>query len=123
MVMPLQIKACPCRCQLTNWVRSLSSSLAKQDILNPLEKTVIAFDPDIPLAQQVLVFESEEALPKSYFWKLDDINRKSGFVKLADLKSGHYTLKISDFGEHAAHQVQFEVRGLSKESGPNHSAL
>ncbi|MBC7531070.1 MAG: penicillin-binding protein 1C [Oligoflexus sp.] len=92
-------------------------------ILYPLEKTVIAFDPDIPLAQQVLVFESEEALPKSYFWKLDGIKRKSGFVKLADLKSGHHTLEISDSGEHAADQVQFEVRGLPEELGPNHSAL
>ena len=91
-------------------------------ILYPMDKTVIAFDPDIPDAQQILVFESEEALPRNYFWKLDGIERKGGFVKLTELRSGLHTLEIADSDQRALARVQFEMRGNSGSNG-DQSAL
>ncbi|RZA10700.1 MAG: hypothetical protein EOP10_34330, partial [Proteobacteria bacterium] len=79
-------------------------------IVYPLEQTVIAFDPDIPERQQILLFESEEKLPSDHLWQLDGKAIKEGYVKLSTLKAGQHILQIADSKNQILDSVRFEKR-------------
>lgn len=80
-------------------------------ILHPSEGTLIAFDPDIPEAQQALFFEATGALPKGGRWVLDQKTLPADHIRLSQLEGGRHRLEIQNKEGHALDAVQFELRG------------
>lgn len=88
---------------------------ASPRIKYPLDRMLLAFDPDIPKASQVLFFESAGDLPKSFTWHLDGKIWPKDHIVLADLKGGMHRLEIRDSGNQEIDAVRFELRGKESE--------
>jgi penicillin-binding protein 1C len=84
------------------------TSLVK--IISPANHTIIAVDPDIPQANQLVYFESTKP-DKNTNWVLN--NKIIGEVKGIQYwtpKSGKYKLSIRDKENKILDQIEFEVR-------------
>jgi len=74
----------------------------------PGQGTIIALDPDIPQAQQRVLFKADTPLPKGWYWMLDG-------KRLSDARwfpwPGRHVLTLRDATGHEVDQIRFEVRG------------
>lgn len=80
-------------------------------ILSPIHGTIIALDPDIPMARQRLVFEAQ-ASQSDLRWVLDGKN--FAFATQPQLwtpLSGKHILSLVDMDGHPLDTIRFEVRG------------
>lgn len=83
------------------------------EIIYPLNGTLIAFDPDIPEENQVLVLE--HSTEEDLLWRLDGQLLPHNFLSLADLPPGKHVLTLSDKRNRLVDRVGFELRGKSSE--------
>ncbi len=87
----------------------LDSSRAR--ITSPADGSIVAFDPDIPLARQKVSFEGSQCTP-AMRWQLDGSNL--GIATAAQLwtpVAGSHRLALVDASGDAIDAVKFEVRG------------
>ncbi len=84
-------------------------------ILSPVHGTIIALDPDIPVAHQRIVFEAEVNAP-TLRWLLD--GKDMGIATQLQLwtpTSGKHRLSLVDTNDHSLDTIRFEVRGTIKQ--------
>ncbi len=80
-------------------------------IISPAHGTIIAHDPDIPMARQRIVFEAEVTHPE-LCWLLDGKNIGAATqLQLWTPTSGKHRLSLVDTNDHALDTIRFEVRG------------
>jgi len=85
-----------------------------QKILYPPDQTIVAFDPDIPPAQQVLTFETDGVLPGRYRWRLDGRTQRENSTRLSALGDGVHRLELLDINAQVLDQVEFQLRGRTQ---------
>ena len=88
---------------------NLSASGAT-NILYPGTGSIIGLDPDIPPAQQRLVFKAGGKLKPGWFWQVDGKPLKGG---VWFPMPGRHTLTLHDASSMEIDRVSFEVRGAS----------
>ena len=87
----------------------LDSSRAR--ITSPAEGSIVAFDPDIPIARQKISFEGSQCTTVMR-WKLDKSDLGAANVpRLWTPIAGSHRLVLIDRAGHAIDSVRFEVRG------------
>lgn len=100
--------------------QALTQTLARSrpHVLAPVSGTVIALDPDMPPAQQRVVFEAETA-GRPLRWTLDGIDVGSATRPIVwSPRPGKHTLSLGDEHSRLLDTVTFEVRGASPGSLP-----
>ena len=87
----------------------LDSSRAR--ITAPADGSVIAFDPDIPIASQKISFEGSQCTAAMH-WRLDgaDLGRANA-PQLWTPRAGAHRLVLVDRSMHAIDSISFQVRG------------
>ncbi|HEX5338020.1 MAG TPA: penicillin-binding protein 1C [Gallionella sp.] len=87
-------------------------------IAYPGEGTIIALDPEIPPAQQRVVFKSSSSVGRGWRWLLDDQPVGTAAKSAAWFPMpGRHTLVLQDERAAIVDTVHFEVRGATMKSG------
>ncbi|RZA15483.1 MAG: penicillin-binding protein 1C, partial [Proteobacteria bacterium] len=81
----------------------------RASILYPVDGTLIAFDPDIPVENQAIVFEHTGS--RVVYWQLDDRLLKSDTIRLEELSRGTHRLTLLSTEREILDQIRFEIRG------------
>jgi len=84
-------------------------------IIAPVTGTVVALDPDIPAAQQRVVFEAT-AGTNEHHWVLDGVAIGSGALLLWDPQPGTHTLALVGEDQRSLDVVTFVVKGTRARS-------
>jgi len=93
----------------------LDSSRAR--ITSPADGSIVAFDPDIPIARQKISFEGSDCTA-AMRWRLD--KRDLGAVNASPLWTpitGSHRLELIDRSGHEVDSVTFEIRGMLETRG------
>jgi penicillin-binding protein 1C len=89
----------------------LDSNLVR--ITSPVDGSIIAFDPDVPLERQKMSFEASQSTAAMH-WRVD--KRDLGSAKVSPLwtpTAGSHRLVLVDRAGHTLDAVSFEVRGAN----------
>jgi len=99
----------------------LDSSRAR--ITSPGDRSIVALDPDIPVARQEISFEGSHCTP-SMKWELDGSNLgAANHARLWTPIAGSHRLVLVDRSGHAIDSVTFEVRGAREAVSENEGSL
>jgi len=80
-------------------------------IAAPVDGTVLAIDPDIPVQAQQLWFRPARALPNDWHWRLDGKRLGAASPRLWAPWPGRHRLELVDAAGKVRESVGFEVRG------------
>lgn len=105
----VQRKVVPTLPSTESALRPLSRTLSQ--ITYPLNRTLIAFDPDIPEENQALI--PEHSSSQKLFWRLDDKPLDSSIIPLSALSPGPHQLTLIDKNQRVLDKVRFDLRGKS----------
>jgi len=88
--------------------------IALPKIIYPSGETIFAWDPDIPVESQKILFEAKNYNPK-WSWILNDsvLGRAKGPWAWKPNQNGKFELALIDERKKVLDKVQFEVRGVS----------
>lgn len=91
-------------------------------IAAPIDRTVLALDPDIPPSAQRMRIAPTRPLPAGWRWRLDGRVLGSATTRHALPWPGMHRLELLDASSAVREAVKFEVRGARKREGPSRLA-
>lgn len=88
-------------------------------IAAPIDRSVIALDPDIPPQAQRLQLAAVDGVPTGWSWRMDGRRLGPATPTTWPLWPGEHRLELVDAGGRTVSQVRFEVRGAGvRPAGP-----
>lgn len=91
-------------------------------IASPIDRSIIALDPDIPPQAQQLRLAAVAGTPMSWHWRMDGKRIGSALERRWPLWPGEHLLELVDAQGHVREAVRFEVRGVSIKPSSQRSA-
>lgn len=89
---------------------------ASELILAPVDRTIFAMDPDIPLGAQKMTIKVVSGLGKRWYLRMDGKRLGPALQTLWPMWPGHHVLDLVDQAGEVRNSVRFEVRGAQVKS-------